>query len=90
MSSPAPSPRPAGRDDDDVDLTDLEIIRRYSLAVRQGSAGRAEVLAALRSDLARLEPARAVARSPRPSPRTAKPAARRTATQAPARRTTRG
>jgi hypothetical protein len=37
--------------DDDVQLTDLEVIQRYSLAVRGGSAPRAELLAALQADL---------------------------------------
>jgi hypothetical protein len=49
--------------DDDVQLTDLEVIQRWSLAVRSASADRAEVVAALRADLAWLEGRRAAARS---------------------------
>ena len=41
--------------DDDVQLTDLEVIQRYSLAVRGASASRAEVVAALQADLAWLQ-----------------------------------
>jgi len=37
--------------DDDVQLTDLEVIQQFSLAVRGTSAPRAEVIAALQSDL---------------------------------------
>lgn len=37
---------------DDVSLPDLEIISRFSLAVRAATAPRAEVIAALESDLA--------------------------------------
>ena len=40
---------------DDVPLTDLEVIRRYSLAVRSATADREQLLAALRSDVAWLE-----------------------------------
>jgi hypothetical protein len=36
---------------DDVQLTDLEVIQRYSLAVRGATASRAELVAALRADL---------------------------------------
>jgi hypothetical protein len=36
---------------DDVQLPDLEVISRYSLAVRAATAPRDEVVAALRSDL---------------------------------------
>lgn len=96
MSSPAPSPRSAAGDPDHVDLTDLEIIRRYSLVVRQGSAGRAEVLAALRSDVERLErssrSSRTAGASARPSPQAASktPSKRPAAKRAPAKRTARG
>src|SRR3954452_24045226 len=45
--------------DDPVEFTDLEVIQRWSLAVRSASADRADVVAALRADLAWLEgPAR--------------------------------
>jgi hypothetical protein len=43
---------------DPVELTDLELISRYSLAVRTARAGRAELIALLRSDLAFLEQGR--------------------------------
>ena len=36
---------------DDVQLTDLEIIQRYSLAVRVAAATRVELIAALQADL---------------------------------------
>ena len=36
---------------DDVQLTDLEVIQRYSLAVRGATASRAELVAALQADL---------------------------------------
>ena len=59
---------------DSVELTDLEVIRRYSLAVRAGSAERSELLAALRSDLAWLEGGRrAAAREARPTPSPGRP-----------------
>jgi hypothetical protein len=37
---------------DAVPLTDLEVVQRYSLAVRAATAPRAELVAALESDLA--------------------------------------
>lgn len=37
---------------DDVQLPDLQVIQRYSLAVRAASAPRADVVAALQADLA--------------------------------------
>jgi len=37
---------------DDVQLTDLEVIQRFSLAVRAATATREEIVTALRSDLA--------------------------------------
>src|SRR3954449_10115226 len=83
-------PPPSG---DRVELTDLEVIQRWSLAVRGASAERSEVVAALRADLAWLEGRRggpergsardsdrepsAPARASRPTPRPATP---RTAT----------
>ncbi len=42
-------------DGDRVELTDLDVIRRYSLAVRSATADRAEVAEALRADLAWIE-----------------------------------
>jgi hypothetical protein len=53
--------------DDDVQLTDLEVIQQFSLAVRGATASRADVIAALEADLAHLggsrraAPARGVA-----------------------------
>lgn len=41
--------------DDDVQLTDLALIQRYSLAVRGATASRAELVAALQADLAWLQ-----------------------------------
>jgi hypothetical protein len=45
----------ASADSDRVDLTELDVITRYSLAVRHGSAERSELIDALRADLAWLE-----------------------------------
>jgi hypothetical protein len=76
-----PGPLPTG---DRVDLTDLEVIQRWSLAVRGASAERSEVLAALRADLAWLEGRRAPvsrsapARKPPARKPAAKPAAKKT------------
>lgn len=56
--------------DDDVQLTDLEVIQRYSLAVRGASASRSEVIAALQADLdwlkggRRAAPAKAETKAP--------------------------
>lgn len=36
---------------DDVQLTDLQVIQRYSLAVRSATAPREELMAALQADL---------------------------------------
>ena len=44
--------------DDTVELTDLEVIQQFSLAVRGAKAKRADVIAALESDLAYLNGAR--------------------------------
>ena len=76
--------------DDRVELTELDVITRYSLAVRAATADRAELIAALRADLAWLESGRrarpAASRSTaRPAP--AKRAAKKTATRATGRRT---
>ena len=40
---------------DEVQLTDLEVIQRFSLAVRGATASREQVIAALESDLAYLK-----------------------------------
>jgi hypothetical protein len=45
----------AASDDDRVELTELDVITRYSLAVRHASAPRDELIATLRSDLTWLE-----------------------------------
>jgi hypothetical protein len=45
----------AASDDDRVELTELDVITRYSLAVRSATAQRAELIEALRNDLAWLE-----------------------------------
>jgi hypothetical protein len=70
---------------DDVRLTDLEVIQRYSIAVRGETADRAELLEALRADVAYLEggrarPAKAPAKPAAPAP--AKPAAKPAAKKA--------
>lgn len=44
---------------DQVQLTDLDVIARYSIAVRSASADRDELIEALRGDLAWLERGRA-------------------------------
>ena len=73
--------------DDDVQLTDLEVIQRYSLAVRGASASRSDVIAALQADLdwlkggRRAAPAKTAAKAP------AKAAAKPAAKRAPAKRT---
>jgi hypothetical protein len=40
---------------DRIDLTELDVITRYSLAVRHGTAERDELIQTLRADLAWLE-----------------------------------
>jgi hypothetical protein len=40
---------------DDVQLTDLQVIQQFSLAVRGATADKAAVVAALKADLAWLE-----------------------------------
>lgn len=45
---------------DDVALTDLEVVQRYSLAVRTGSAPREELIGVLEADLAWLTGGRRV------------------------------
>ncbi len=57
---------------DRVELTDLDVIARYSLAVRAATADRAELIAALRSDLAWLENGRRSAAPRRAAPGTDK------------------
>ncbi|HWH29083.1 MAG TPA: hypothetical protein VNU26_08990, partial [Mycobacteriales bacterium] len=48
---------------DDVQLTDLEVVQRWSLAVRQPAASRDELVAALEADLAWLRSGRPRARA---------------------------
>lgn len=64
-------------DDDDVQLPDLQVIQRYSLAVRGATASRAEVIAALEADLAWLSGGRRRTATPArtPAPVAAEPAA---------------
>src|SRR5438270_12978269 len=62
----------AASDDDRVDLTELDVITRYSLAVGHASAPREELITALRDDLAWLEGGRR-----RTATKTAAPAAPR-------------
>ena len=72
---------------DTVELTDLEVISRYSLAVRAASADRADVIAALRADLAWLEGARpAAAAKPAAAPVKAASAPKAPAKKAPAKK----
>ncbi len=58
---------------DDVRLLDLEVIQRYSIAVRGEKADRGDLVATLRADLAWLEgggarrPARTAARPAKPA-----------------------
>ena len=68
--------------DDDVQLTDLEVIQRYSLAVRGATASRADLVAALQADLDWLKGGRAAPK--------AKPAAKRAVKRAPAARPAKG
>ncbi len=60
---------------DDVQLTDLEVIQRYSLAVRGATASREELVQALESDLLWLTGDRRFASANDPEPQ-APPAAR--------------
>jgi hypothetical protein len=71
-------------DNDRVELTELDVITRFSLAVRTATADRDQVIAALRADLAWLEGGRpratvASTAAPRRAP-AARPAATRTTT----------
>ncbi|MDX6217992.1 MAG: hypothetical protein QOG99_3576 [Frankiales bacterium] len=62
---------------DDVQLTDLEVIQQFSLAVRGATAPRARVIAALESDLAYLTGARRAAPTKTPTKTPATKAASR-------------
>ena len=72
--------------DDDVQLTDLEVIQRYSLAVRGASASRSDVIAALQADLDWLKGGRR-AKAPAAKATAAKAPAKAPAKRAPAKRT---
>jgi hypothetical protein len=78
---------------DDVQLTDLEVIQQFSLAVRGATAPRAQVIAALESDLAYLTgPRRVPAKTPTKTPTktlTKAPAKKAPAKKVPAKKTTR-
>ena len=73
----------ASADSDRVDLTELDVITRYSLAVRHGTAERGELIDALRADLAWLEGGR---RTTSRSPSTRSTARKTTARKSTARR----
>jgi hypothetical protein len=60
--------------DDRVELTDLDVIARYSLAVRAATAGRADLIATLRSDLTWLESGRSRRTSTAAAPSPVRPA----------------
>jgi hypothetical protein len=62
----------AASDDDRVELTELDVITRYSLAVRSATASREELITALRDDLAWLESGRGRRRTARTSSTAAK------------------
>lgn len=62
----------AATDDDRVELTELDVISRYSLAVRSATAPREELISALRDDLAWLERGRGRRRATRTTPVAAK------------------
>ena len=63
---------------DRIDLTELDVITRYSLAVRHGTAERDELIETLRADLAWLEGGR---RRTTTRTSTRKTAARKTTTR---------
>lgn len=54
--------------DDTVQLTDLEVIQQFSLAVRGATASRRDVIEALEADLAYLTSTRKPAAAPKPAP----------------------
>ena len=71
--------------DDTVELTDLEVIQQFSLAVRGAKARRADVIAALEADIAYLRGSRASASRTAPAKAApAKPPAAKAPPKAPA------
>jgi len=81
----------AGTDDDRVELTELDVITRYSLAVRSATADRDELIKAMRDDLAWLESGRSRRRSTRTSSAPSEGTAKKTvAKRTTATRSTRG
>jgi hypothetical protein len=58
-------------DDDRIELTDLDVITRYSLAVRAATADRDELIDTLRADLDWLEAGRTQRTARRAAPRRA-------------------
>lgn len=73
--------------DDDVQLTDLEVIQRYSLAVRGATAPRADLVAALQADLDWLGGGRRRPPAPATAPAGKARASRTPASKAPASKT---
>lgn len=72
---------------DNVQLTDLEVIQRYSLAVRGATASRVELVQALESDLLWLTGDRRFRPTEPPEPdKPVSPAVRAPAKKAPARK----
>lgn len=68
VDSPAPAPPDSAPPGDLVTLTDLEVITRYSLALRTASAERAELIRVLRDDLDWLTAAGQVEQVASPTP----------------------
>ena len=64
-------------DSDRIDLTELDVITRYSLAVRHGTAERDELIQTLRADLAWLEGGRRTTSRPTTRKTTARKATTR-------------
>jgi len=64
-------------DTDRIDLTELDVITRYSLAVRHGTAERDELIQTLRADLAWLEGGRRTTSRPTTRKTTARKATTR-------------
>jgi hypothetical protein len=71
----------SGVESDRIDLTELDVITRYSLAVRHGTAERDEVIQTLRADLAWLEGGRRPSSRATTRSRKATTAAKKTASR---------